>query len=126
MSNRSQKFPDVMKPAREISMKAAGRLDLVCTEQRPRQNRSGQGSFPVWKKTFLEAVLKALAEPDKELLSELLQATEQAINVRARDLLNCSEHHEELGEMRIALASMLSIKTLKLGWPAVSARDGLG
>ena len=110
MRNRSQKILNVMKPDTDIPMKTTRRLDLVCAEQRP-----------MWKKMFLEA----LSESDKEKLNELLQATEQAITLRNQELLKSSDHHEEHGEMDIALASMLSIKTLKLGWPAVSARDGL-
>jgi hypothetical protein len=56
----------------------------------------------------------------------LLQATAQAITLRAQELLNSSDHYEERGEMAIAHASLLSIKTHKLGWPLVSVRDGLG
>jgi hypothetical protein len=66
-----------------------------------------------------------LIESDKEQLTVLVQAAEQAIALRARELLNSADHHEERGEMVIAHESLLSIKTYKLGWPPVSARDGL-
>ncbi len=75
---------------------------------------------------IMEALfLGTLLESDKDKLTELLQATEQAMVLRVQELLNSSDHHEEHGEMNTALASVLSIKTHKLGWPAVSARDGL-
>ena len=124
MRNRSQNMLDVTKPATDIPMKTTRRLDLVCAEQRPRQEGSVRDACPTWKKMFLEAVLEALAQSDKQKLKELLQATEQAITLRTQELLKSSDHHQEHGEMGIALASMLFIKTLKLGWPAVSASDG--
>jgi hypothetical protein len=39
---------------------------------------------------------------------------------RARQFLSSLDHHEERNEMAIAKASLLSIKTHELGWPAVS------
>jgi hypothetical protein len=79
-------------------------------------------SYPApWKDLFLQTVL----ESDKEQLTVLVQAAERAIALRAQELLNSADHHEERGEMVIAHESLLSIKTHKLGWPAVSARDGL-
>jgi hypothetical protein len=78
-------------------------------------------SYPMWKELYLEALL----ESDKKKLIGLVQTTEQAIASRTQELLNSADHHKERGEMAIALASLLSIKTHQLGWPAVSARDGL-
>jgi hypothetical protein len=79
-------------------------------------------SYPIpWKELYLWALI----ESDKEKLTELIQAIEQAIARRARALLNSPDHHKERDEMAIALASLLSMKTHKLGWPPVSARDGL-
>ena len=78
-------------------------------------------SYPIWKELYLEALL----ESDKEKLTGLVETTEQAIASRTQELLNSVDHHEERDQMAIALASLLSIKTQKLGWPAVSARDGL-
>jgi DnaJ-domain-containing protein 1 len=74
-----------------------------------------------WKELYLWALI----ESDKEKLTKLIQAIEQAIARRARELLNSSDHHEERSEMAAANADLLSIKTDKLGWPPVSARDGL-
>jgi hypothetical protein len=78
-------------------------------------------SYPMWKQLCLEALL----ESDKEQLTVLVQATEQLIALRAQELVNSTERREERAEMAVALASLLSIKTHKLGWPPVSARDGL-
>jgi hypothetical protein len=74
-----------------------------------------------WKELYLRTVL----ESDNEKLTGLVQATEQAIALRAQELVNPTDHHEERTEMAIVHASLLSIKTHKLGWPPVSARDGL-
>jgi hypothetical protein len=126
MRNRSQKVLDVMKQGADISMKTTRRRDLFCAERQRSQEGSRRDCYPMWKELFLEALfLGTLLESDNEKLTELLQATEQAMVLRAQELLNSSDHHEEHGEMNTALASVLSIKTDKLGWPAVSARDGL-
>ncbi|MFZ3329550.1 MAG: hypothetical protein WA197_02885 [Candidatus Acidiferrales bacterium] len=74
-----------------------------------------------WKELYLWALI----ESDKEKLTELVQAIECAIAGRSQELLHSSDIHEERGEMTAANAALLSIKTHKLGWPAVSARDGL-
>ncbi|MGC1627172.1 MAG: hypothetical protein WA735_09940 [Candidatus Acidiferrales bacterium] len=68
-----------------------------------------------WKELYLQALL----ESDAEKLTELVQATEQAIALRAQELSNSSDHHEEQSEMSIAKASLLAIKVHKLGWPGV-------
>ena len=78
-------------------------------------------SLSSWKELCVQALLKL----DKEELTELVQATEVAIGDRARYLSNSSEHQKERREMAVAHASVLSIKTQKLGWPPVSANDGL-
>jgi hypothetical protein len=125
MRDRSQKIRKVTEPNREIPMKAARRLELVGAEQHS-QEGAPQDCRQMWKELFLEALFfKALLESDKEKLTELLQDAERVMVLRAQELLNSSEHHEERGEMDTALAALLSIKTHKLGWPAVSARDGL-
>ena len=74
-----------------------------------------------WKNLYLWALI----ESDKEKLTELVQAIESAIASRSQELLNSSDHHEERREMATTNAALLSMKTHKLGWPAVSARDGL-
>lgn len=68
-----------------------------------------------WKELYLQALL----ESDEAKLTELVQAAEIAMALRSQELLNSAGHHEELSEMAIAKASLLSIKTHKLGWPAV-------
>lgn len=76
-----------------------------------------QDSYPTsWKELYLRVLL----ESDPTRLTELVLAAEQAIALRAQELFNSSDHHEEHGEMSIAKASLLSIKTHKLGWPAVT------
>jgi len=74
-----------------------------------------------WKKLYLWALI----ESDKKKLTGLVQAIELAIASRSQELLNASDHHEERGEMTAVNAALLSIKTHKLGWPAVSPRDNL-
>jgi hypothetical protein len=79
-------------------------------------------SYPIsWKELFLWALI----ESDKEKLTGLIQAIERAIASRAQELSNSPDHHEERSEMAVANAALLSIKTHKLSWPPVSARDGL-
>ena len=79
-------------------------------------------SYPIpWK----ELHLWALIESDKKKLTGLIQAIEHAIASRAQELLNSPDHHKERSEMAAANAALLSMKTHKLGWPPVSARDGL-
>ena len=81
-----------------------------------------QDSYPVlWKDLYLQALL----ESDAEKLTELVQATEQAIVLRAQELLNSSDHHEERIEMKLAAADLLVIKTYKLGWPPMASSGGL-
>jgi hypothetical protein len=78
-------------------------------------------SYPIWKELYLEALL----ESDKEKLTGLVQATESALASRSQELSNSPDPHEERGEMAAANAALLSMNTHKLGWPPVSARDGL-
>ena len=79
-------------------------------------------SSPIsWKELYLWALI----ESDNEKLTGLIQAIERALASRAQELSNSPDHHEERSEMAAANAALLSIKTHKLGWPPVSARDGL-
>jgi hypothetical protein len=56
-------------------------------------------SYPAsWKDLYLQTVL----ESDKEQLTVLVQATEQAIALRAQELLNSTDHHTERSEMTVA------------------------
>jgi hypothetical protein len=72
-----------------------------------------------WKDLYLQTVL----ESDNEKLTGLVQATEQAIVLRAQKLLNSTDHHKEQSDMAVASASLLSIKTNKLGWRPVSTTE---
>lgn len=74
-----------------------------------------------WKEHYLHALL----ESNTEKLTELVQVTEQAIALRAEELLNSSDHHEERSQMAVAKASLLAIKVHKLGWPSVPSSCGL-
>jgi hypothetical protein len=74
-----------------------------------------------WKELYLWVLI----ESEKEKLTGLIQAVEHAIARRAQELLNSPDHHEERSEMAAANAALLSMKTHKLGWPPVSASDGL-
>jgi hypothetical protein len=77
-------------------------------------------SYPAsWKDLYLQTVL----ESDRQKLSRLVQATEQAIVLRAQRLLNSTDHYKERSEMAVAYAYVLSIKANKLGWRPVSASD---
>jgi hypothetical protein len=58
-------------------------------------------------------------ERDKKKLTEAVLAAEQAIVRRLQELLDSTDHKEERSEIAIAKASLLAIKTNKLGWPEV-------
>jgi hypothetical protein len=74
-----------------------------------------QDSYPMsWKDLYLQALL----ESDGEKLTELIQATEQAMAVCAQKLSGFATQQER-NEMAVAKASLVSIKTCKLGWPSV-------
>jgi hypothetical protein len=74
-----------------------------------------------WKELFLWALI----ESDKEKLTELVHAIEHTMASRADELLKFPNHQDERREIAAAHTALLSIKTHKLGWPPVSARDGL-
>jgi hypothetical protein len=76
-----------------------------------------QDSYPMsWKDLYLQTLL----ESDEEKLKELVHATEQAIVLRT---ISGSASQEERSEMTIANASLLSIKTHRLGWPSIPLPD---
>jgi hypothetical protein len=125
MTNRPQEILDVRETGPDISEQTPRGRDHSCAEHRS-QEVVPQDCRQMWKELFLEALFfKAILESDKEKLAELLKDAERVMVLRAEELLNSSNHHKERGEMDTALAALLSIKTHKLGWPAVSARDGL-
>lgn len=125
MRDRSHKIREVLQSERAVPVKAAPRLELVGAQQ-PSQDAVLQACPPTWKELFLEAMFfQALLESDKEKLTELLQNAERVMVLRAQELWNSSGHRDECGEVDTALAALLSIKTQKLGWRAVSAGGGL-
>jgi hypothetical protein len=71
-----------------------------------------------WKELYLRALL----ESDTEKLRELVQATEVAMAARE---LSGSASNKERGDIAVAKASLLSIKTHKLGWPSVPSSGGM-
>jgi hypothetical protein len=58
-----------------------------------------------------------LIETDEAKLTALVHATEGAMFLRWQELANSTDHHEEMSEMEVASAALLSIKAHKLGWP---------
>jgi hypothetical protein len=66
-----------------------------------------------WKEFYY----RALTETDPDKLIELIHAAEAAMFRRWQQLAGSSDHHEERSEMDAASATLLSIKTHKLGWP---------
>jgi hypothetical protein len=66
-----------------------------------------------WKQLLVEA----LAETDKEKLTNLVYDTEGAMFLRWQELAGSSDHHEERSAMHGACADLLSIQVNHLGWP---------
>lgn len=61
-----------------------------------------------------------LTETDNNRLIELLNAAEDAMLLRLRELGCSDRHHDERAQMRRAGEDILRIKTERLGWPAIS------
>ena len=79
-------------------------------------------SYPIpWKDLYLWGVDRIRQRE----IDRADPAIESALASRAQELSISPEHHEERSEMAAANAALLSIKIHKLGWPPVSARDGL-
>jgi hypothetical protein len=74
-----------------------------------------ESDHPLWKELYTQALL----ESEKDRVTLLLLAAELAMAERSRQLLNSSDHHEELTELAIAKADLESVRFCKLGWPAV-------
>ena len=75
-------------------------------------------SYSSWKVRFEST----LTETDETKLTELVHATEAAMFCRWQELAGSSDHHEERSEMDVASATLLSIKTHKLGWPGFDGK----
>jgi hypothetical protein len=71
-------------------------------------------SYTSWKQPYLEAQ----NETDKNKLTELVYAAEEAIFRRMLELSGSADHHEERSELKEASAALMAIQVHKLGWPA--------
>jgi hypothetical protein len=70
---------------------------------------------PLWKQMYE----KALRESDTEKLTALVNAAEEALVLRYKELRNDADHDKEWHEIEAAKADLLVIKIHKLGWPKV-------
>jgi len=62
--------------------------------------------------------LAALKENDKEKLTELVHATEDAIFKRQQEIAGSGDHFDEQMELKACCEGLLSIQINKLGWPS--------
>jgi hypothetical protein len=62
-----------------------------------------------------EAFIKAVDEPDRETLAQLIREAELAIVQRRQQLENLADYRDELRAMKLATLAMDSIKAQKLG-----------
>jgi hypothetical protein len=67
-----------------------------------------------WKEPYLAA----LKENDKEKLTELVHATEDAIFKRQQEIAGSGDHFDEQMELKACCEGLLSIQINKLGWPS--------
>jgi hypothetical protein len=65
-----------------------------------------------WKEPYLAA----LSEPDTEKLTKLVYDTEWAMFLRLQELAGSADGHEERNEIEVASETLLTLKTLILGW----------
>jgi len=63
--------------------------------------------------------LLRLKNPNKEKLTELVYAAEEAIFHREQELTGSDDHHAERLELKAACEGLMSIQVNKLGWPSV-------
>ena len=62
-----------------------------------------------------EAFIRAVDEPDRETLAQLIREAEFAIFFRRQQLENPANYRDEVRAMNLASLAMDSIKVLKLG-----------
>jgi len=62
-----------------------------------------------------EAFIKAVDEPDRETLAQLIREAEFAIFFRRQQLENPADYRDEVRAMNLATLAMDSIKVQKLG-----------
>jgi hypothetical protein len=68
----------------------------------------------------------ALRESDSNRLHGLILAVEKAMFLRAQQLDASEAHRKERAAIDQAAEELLSIKTEKLGWPAISQKNSDG
>jgi hypothetical protein len=68
---------------------------------------------------WTEPYEKAVNEPGKEKLRELVHEAEAAIYERLQQLQNSADPCQELGAIREATKRLLSLKVTRLGWPPI-------
>lgn len=71
------------------------------------------------KSSWRELYQAALKEPDKEKLTQLVLAVEEAMFLRAQELTSSGAGDKERTAMAEAAFNLLTIKTEKLGWPGI-------
>ena len=62
-----------------------------------------------------EAFIKAVDEPDRETLAQLIRDAEIAIRLRWQQMENPADYRHEVRAMKVATLAMDSIKVQKLG-----------
>ena len=62
-----------------------------------------------------EAFIKAVDEPDREILARLIREAELAIVLRRQQLENPADYRDELRAMKLATLAMDSVRVQKLG-----------
>ena len=72
-----------------------------------------------WKEPYLAA----LKESDKEKLTELVGAAEDAIFRRLQELSALSGHGSEREELKTASEGLLMLQVERLGWPSSVPRS---
>ena len=62
-----------------------------------------------------EAFIRAVDEPDREILARLIREAEFAIVFRRQQLENTADYNDELRAMKLATLAMDAVKVQKLG-----------
>jgi hypothetical protein len=74
------------------------------------------------KLSWQELYQGALLESDKEKLTQLVMAVEEAMFLRAQELSDSKVDDKERTLMADATQKLLIIKTEKLGWPGIKPK----
>jgi hypothetical protein len=73
------------------------------------------------KSSWQELYQAALVESDKQKLTQLAMAVEEAMFLRAQELSDSKSDNKERTLMAEANQKLLIIKTEKLGWPGIKS-----